>query len=166
MLNQTLPRNFSLFAMLAILMTAVSFSAHAVARDHARHHGSWGEHRLEKMAKELQLTEEQQAKIKAQREAARAQCKERHERISEIREEIGTLLEGGGEDSKLDALGAEMGRLKVQCMKTHHDSFKAMREMLTDEQKAKLDEMKAERKEKGKERRKHRHMHQKDKSAS
>lgn len=121
------------------------------------HHGHHGHHFFERMAQELDLTEGQKAQLKANREANKGVRKASREQRRELHKQIREALNSGADQATLDSLGAELGKLeiaKMQQMRERHQQFEAI---LTEEQKAKLEELKAERKERWKGKRKFLH---------
>jgi len=111
--------------------------------------GGEGHHKraYEHIARELQLTEGQKAQLKANRDGTREARKAQREQMNELRKQIHTAIESGADQAAVDQLGAELGKLKVQQMQNHYQMRQQFEEILTEEQKAKFEELKAERKE-------------------
>ncbi|WP_066965404.1 Spy/CpxP family protein refolding chaperone [Microbulbifer sp. Q7] len=139
-----------------VLGTALSTSGMVLAfpeageghRGHKAHHGG-GHHRekmFERMAEELQLTEGQKAQLKADREAGREVRKAQRQAAREARNQLREAVEAGADQATLDALGAKIGQLEVQKVQRMHQRRVQFESILTDEQRVKLAEMKAERK--------------------
>lgn len=111
--------------------------------------GGEGHHKrgFEHIARELQLTEGQKAQLKANRDGTREARKAQREQMNELRKQIHTAIESGADQATVDQLGAELGKLKVQQMQNHYQMRQQFEAILTEEQKAKFEELKAERKE-------------------
>ena len=98
----------------------------------------------------LDLTDEQKASLKTIMQEERQASEPQREQIRTVREQIRTLLDGGKADP------AEVGRLTIQAhtlgaqlREQHKRAFERFEAQLTPEQKAKLDQMKQEREERG-----------------
>ncbi|WP_193164546.1 Spy/CpxP family protein refolding chaperone [Microbulbifer hainanensis] len=118
--------------------------------------GHFREHMFERMADKLDLTEGQKAQLKANMEANREAHKAQREQMHELHKQLREAIESGADQATLDKLGAQLGKLevaKMQEMQKMHEQFEAI---LTDEQKAKLKEMKAQHMERWEERRQRR----------
>lgn len=146
-------------AMAGSLVLAAALAAPGVSmafggEEHGpRHH----KHKMfERMAEKLDLTEGQKAQLKADRDASRdahmAQRKEMHE----LREQLREAIDSGADQATLDKLSAELGRQEVAQMQQRRQMQEQFESILTDEQKAKLEELKSERKERWQKRREER----------
>ncbi|WP_444941092.1 Spy/CpxP family protein refolding chaperone [Microbulbifer sp. ZKSA004] len=102
---------------------------------------------FEYMVRQLELTEGQQAQLKANRESTREARMAQREQMIELRQQINEAIESGADQTTLDQLGEELGKLKVQQMQNHDTMKEQFKAILTDEQKAKLEQLKSERKE-------------------
>ncbi|WGL17509.1 Spy/CpxP family protein refolding chaperone [Microbulbifer bruguierae] len=112
---------------------------------HHGHHGGFHEGRmLEHLAEKLDLTEGQKAQMEANREAGKAARKAAREEMHQVHEQLREAIESGADQATLDDLAAKLGRLEVQKMQYMHERKVQFESILTDEQKAKLEEMKAE----------------------
>lgn len=67
--------------------------------------------------------------------------------LKELRQQIHTAIERSAEQSTLDQFGAELGKLKVRQMQNRYQMRQQFEAILTDEQKAKLAELKDKRRE-------------------
>ncbi|WP_444914383.1 Spy/CpxP family protein refolding chaperone [Microbulbifer sp. TRSA007] len=101
---------------------------------------------FEYMVRQLELTEGQQAQLKANRESTREARMAQREQMIELRQQINEAIESGADQTTLDQLGEELGKLKVQQMQNHDTMKEQFKAILTDEQKAKLEQLKSERK--------------------
>ncbi|TXS90168.1 periplasmic heavy metal sensor [Parahaliea maris] len=103
---------------------------------------------LAKMAEELELTEEQQGKIKAIYASSREQGAADRERLHELKQQMraseGDFDEGSAQKAA-DEIGEITSRMTYQRASAQHQ----VREVLSDEQRAELDEMMEQRKERG-----------------
>ena len=112
--------------------------------DHGpRHHK---ERMFEHMADELDLTEGQKAQLKANREANKEERKADRKAMHEVRAQLRDAIESGADQATLDSLGTKLGQLEVAKMQRMHQKQMEFESILTDEQKAKLEELKAKRK--------------------
>lgn len=147
-------KNWKAMAGSLVLAGALAVPGMSVAfggGDHGPHH--FKGHFFEHMAEELDLTEGQKAQLKANREAAREAHKAQRQQMRELHRQLRAAIESGADQATLDSLGAELGRLQVAKMQQMHKQRQQFEAILTDEQKAKLEQLKAERKERRKERR-------------
>lgn len=104
--------------------------------------GENGERHMERMARELNLTKEQQAKAKAMREKREPAMKAQMEKMKPLHEELRKLLEAEKVDlaavkSKLQAISA----VQVEMRMLHIQGRLEFESILTAEQKAKMREM-------------------------
>ena len=112
---------------------------------HCPHHGAGfglgkgGQHLLQK----LDLSEEQQAALKAQREANAESHKALGEQHKQAKEALMAAAEAGESDSKLQTLADALGKLQAQQALARAQEHKALLSLLTPEQKTKLGELKA-----------------------
>ena len=111
--------------------------------DHGpRHHK---ERMFEHLAEELELTEGQKAQLKANREAGKEARNADRKEMHEVRKQLRDAIESGADQATLDSLGAKLGQLEVAKMQRMHEKREQFESILTDEQKAKLAELKAKR---------------------
>ena len=130
---------------LAVLAAGVIFAvgqSSADGKDHARH---GRRHRGSGMAfKALGLTEDQKAKLKELRTASRANNKSVRESLKANREKMRTLTANGGfDEAQVTALANEQAGLQAKLIVERQRMKSQLFAILTDEQKAKLAEMKA-----------------------
>lgn len=104
-------------------------------------------HHFERMAEKLELTEGQKAQIKADREAGSEARKARFAETRELHKQLREAVASGADQATLDNLGAQLGRLQVAKAQQMHAQRQQFEAILTDDQKARLQELKAERKE-------------------
>ena len=117
-----------------------------------RHGG--GKHMMKRMAKKLNLTDEQKAQMKSMREAQKGANQELRAEMKELRTKMHAL--DPNDSNAVDALAAEKGALSAKMFKAKNEARVAFENLLTDEQKAQLATMKAERKARMEERKKKR----------
>ncbi|WP_250464897.1 Spy/CpxP family protein refolding chaperone [Microbulbifer litoralis] len=126
-------------------LVALPGQADAAAINYQKHDHS---ERFEKfwmtLEEKLALSKEQREELKKHREAVRGERKELKEDSKKLHKQIKEALESGADRSKLDSLGAEWGKIQVQRMEMAHKYQKKFKEMLSEEQKAKLEKFKAE----------------------
>jgi Spy/CpxP family protein refolding chaperone len=111
----------------------------------------------------LDLTEDQKASLKSIMQEEREASEPQREQVRAVRQQIRQLLDSGKADP------AEVGRLTIQAhtlgqqlREQHKRAFERFEAQLTPEQKAKLDQMKQEREQRGFGRRGHRPDHDPD----
>lgn len=142
----------------ALLATLLATPALSLADHHKGQGEGWkeGHHErmLEHMAERLELTEGQKAQLKANRDANQEERMAQREKMRELRKQISEAIDSGADQATLDQLGAELGQLQVSQMQDRHRRYEELESILTDEQKAKLEEMKSERKARWRERHK------------
>ncbi|WP_051686827.1 Spy/CpxP family protein refolding chaperone [Microbulbifer sp. HZ11] len=121
--------------------------------DHGPRHHKGEHHRgdhkgrmFERLAEELDLTEGQKAQLKANREADKEAHKADRKAMRDLHKQLREAIESGADQATLDSLGAQLGKLEVAKMQRMHEKRQQFESILTDEQKAKLQELKAERK--------------------
>lgn len=109
-----------------------------------------GEHHkgrmFERMAEKLELTEGQKAQLKADREANKEAHRAQRQELRQVHKQLREAIDSGADQSTLDNLGAKLGQLEVQKMQRMHEKRAQFQSILTDDQKAKLEAMQAERK--------------------
>ncbi|MFC6632223.1 Spy/CpxP family protein refolding chaperone [Microbulbifer taiwanensis] len=137
---------------LAVPGMTMAFGGDNHHRDPHHYKGHFFEH----MAEELDLTEGQKAQLKANRDANRDAHKAQRKQMRELHKQLRQAIESGADQATLDSLGTELGKLQVAKMQERHQMRTQFEAILTDEQKAKLEQLKAERKERRKERRERR----------
>lgn len=133
----------------ALLVPAVVLAA--PDGDHGpRHHK---ERMLEHMAEQLQLTEGQRAQLKANREAGRERRKAARAEMRQVRKQLREAIESGADEATVEDLGIRLGHLEVARAKHRQEQRMQFESILTDEQKAKMEELRAERQARHKEHR-------------
>ena len=161
--------------------TTAAFAADDMKNSHKGHHGQkhegkkggkhhkGGKHNkgkrnsMKRIVKALELTEAQQTQIKAFREASKEKAKSLREADKTIREQMKTL---DPSSEGYDAAVAAAADKKASLVKTQFiqraEAKKQFLSILTDEQKAKLEEMKTKResRKKGKGHKKHDRKHE------
>ncbi|MFD1216204.1 Spy/CpxP family protein refolding chaperone [Microbulbifer celer] len=100
---------------------------------------------FEHIAEKLDLTEGQKAQLKANRDASKEAYKARRQESRELRKELHEAVRSGADQATLDSLGTRIGALAVQRAQDMEQQRSQFEAILTDEQKATLNEMKAER---------------------
>lgn len=126
----------------ALALPAVTLAEDDFVHSGTRHHGS---HFLEHLEEELDLTEGQVAQLKVNREANRDARKAQREQMRELRKQLREAIDSGADQGTLDELGAQLGKLHVAKMQEMQQMRQQFEAILTEEQKAKLKQMKEER---------------------
>ncbi|WP_444931837.1 Spy/CpxP family protein refolding chaperone [Microbulbifer sp. SSSA002] len=136
-----------------VAVPAVSMACDGSGRAEGRAHGPG------KIVKELELSEAQKDQMKAFRESNRegkvAQREEIHGAYKALREAI----RSGADQKTLASLGAKIGRLEVAKMQSRNQMRTQFESILTEQQLAKLETLKAEKKDRHMKRAKAYHDH-------
>ena len=104
----------------------------------------------ERFARVLDLTDTQKAQIKTLREQAQTATKPYFEQIKPLREEMKTLTEAPAfDETAARALAQKMAQIQIEIHLIQAKTESAIAQLLTSEQKAKLDEMHKMRQERG-----------------
>ncbi|WP_250462001.1 Spy/CpxP family protein refolding chaperone [Microbulbifer litoralis] len=141
-------KNWKVLAGSMVLAGALAAPGISMAFGGGDHHGGppHFKHRMfERLADELALTEGQKAQLKANREAGRQAHEDQRGKRHELHKQLREAIEAGADQATLDQLGAQLGKLEVSQMQAMAQQRKQFEAILTDEQKAKLEELKAER---------------------
>ena len=100
-------------------------------------------HRFDKLAKELNLTTDQKAKIKAYREQVRAHLKSNYAQLRSLREQINNLVKADTiDEAKLDSLIEQVNKIRGSMLKRKVMMQHEMYTLLNEKQKAKFLELK------------------------
>lgn len=110
---------------------------------HAMHKGM-GED-MHRMEQSLNLSEDQKAKLKANREAKRASHEALGAKAKAAQEALANAVDAGASDSKLKSLAADVGKVQAEMALDRASGQKAFIAVLTPEQKQKYASLKAER---------------------
>lgn len=142
-----------------VLAGSIALTGQSLAEDHgAGYHDQdsghqMSEHRVKKLARKLDLSDEQQEEMKALNEAHRSNTKELRKAMRGNRK---ALAEQGKADSfnstEVERLAEQKGDLVRQLTVAKMEHRHAVAQLLNDEQRAKLKEMKQQRKERKKDR--------------
>ena len=103
-----------------------------------------------KIEDKLELSKDQKEELKTYRESVRKDREKLKEESKNLHKKIQDALESGADQATLDNLGSEWGKVQVKRMALAHKYQKKVQEVLNEEQKAKLEKMKAEHREKWK----------------
>lgn len=122
---------------------------HQSGKSHGGKHGKrggkhGGKHMMMRMAKKLDLSDEQKAQMKSLREAQKGSMQELRAEMKALRTKMQEL--DPTDSNAVDVLAAEKGALAAKMFKARNEARVAFENLLTTEQKEKLVEMKAERK--------------------
>ncbi len=96
------------------------------------------------LEEKLALRKDQKEELKKHRESVREEKKKLKEDSKKLHKQIKEALESNADPSTLDNLGAEWGKIQVKRMEMAHKYQKKFKEVLDEEQKAKLEKFKAE----------------------
>ncbi|MEX2963403.1 Spy/CpxP family protein refolding chaperone [Microbulbifer sp. TYP-18] len=134
---------------LGSFLLAGALVAPAAVLAHGGEDGDRGIYRqkFERMAEQLNLTEGQRAQLKTDRAAGREIRRDQKREIRDLRRQVRESVRSGADQQTLDKLGAELGRLEVARMRQTQLMQQQFEAILTDEQKAKLQQIRSERQE-------------------
>lgn len=146
-------------ALAGALATAPGLVAADEDREH--HHFRWHPfshmHKdFDRLADKLELRDEQKAQLKEMHKAHKEEFKALSEESRKLHRQIHEAIKSGADQATLDSLGAQWGKVHVARMQMAHKHYREFEGTLSAEQKAKLEQMKAERMEKRRERREER----------
>lgn len=110
--------------------------------------GLYGRQHERHITKALSLTEEQQQTLKSQRETQAQARQQLREQTRKAEEALISAVNSGANDSELQILANELGKLKATASLERAKSHKAFLAVLTPEQQQALQEMKAGHKDK------------------
>lgn len=96
------------------------------------------------LEEKLELRKEQKEELKKHREAVKDERKQLKEESRKLHKQIKAALESGADQSTLDNLGSQWGKVQMKRMAMAHKYQKEFKKILDDEQKAKLEKFKAE----------------------
>ena len=123
----------------------LGLSGNLIARPHK---GKW-----KKIKAELNLSEEQSQKIKAIRKSQKSERKVLRKELQEMREKLETALQGKQTDDELRALFKQVESSKLKKRQLHFETMLQIRNILSEEQRLKFNELRKSNKEKRKARR-------------
>ena len=98
----------------------------------------------ESIEDKLDLRKEQRDELKKYRDATKEERKRLKEESKRLKKEIKAALESSADQSTLDKLGAEWGRVNIKLMELSHKYRKKFEEALDDSQRAKLEKLKSD----------------------
>jgi len=127
--------------LLPVILLSFTFSQGTLAHDNAQKPGC-GCQAMQKMTKELDLTSEQQAKIKAIRTQARDTLQTKRQEMIKLRAEINALIQTDKlDEAKLTALINQKKEIVGSVMKTRITVKNQIYNVLNAQQKAKFSTM-------------------------
>jgi periplasmic protein CpxP/Spy len=110
-------------------------------KEHQGRKGHWGE-RGGEMFKELNLTADQQAKIKAIREQEKSASTDQRKQMKAAFEQMRSLSAGNATDAQLRAKHQQVRQLRQQFEDRRFETMLKIRAVLTPEQRSKMAELK------------------------
>lgn len=139
------------------LLATITLSGSALADQHGgkqggRHHPGMMQ-MMDRMAEKLQLTEQQREEIRAIHEEYRPRMKELMQATRETRKALHEAKGSGTSQSDVDALAKAQGENHAEMISLRHEIHQRVQTVLTEEQRAQMEEMKENRKDRMKERR-------------
>ncbi|AOS98674.1 periplasmic repressor CpxP [Microbulbifer aggregans] len=149
-------KNWQQFAGSVVLAAtiAIPVSGFAFAEKAGQHHSK---HRaFVHLASELDLTDEQIARIKAHRQEHREDYQDLRGEYRQLRGQISDAIAAGADEATLARLAEQLGQVQIARAQLKHEQREALAAILTQEQRAELEQLRAERKEKRQQRRERR----------
>lgn len=131
--------------LLGGLVTAAALPVAAIAGGHRG--GGPGMHHMERMAEELDLTEAQKAQIKEIVAENRAEAATVRGQVRATMIELDQAIESGADNDTIATLAKEAHTLRTQARELRGETREEISTVLTDAQKAQLEELRAERRE-------------------
>lgn len=139
-------------------LAVVSFGTYALAEEtadpatgckgkHGFHQHMKGERPMEHMARFLELTDEQQQTLAAHREEQRATYREQRQQVRQAQRALHEAVANNADEAEVAALADKLGDLKAQQVLARAKDKQFLISILTPEQKEKMEQMKAKRKE-------------------
>jgi Spy/CpxP family protein refolding chaperone len=122
------------------------------------HSGMGHHHKMMKMIKKLELSDNQKLTVHSIFENAMEDAEPLHEKMKKVGKALHEEMKKDPVDQdKLRQLAEKKANTKIDLMLLHKQTMAKVKAELTDEQIAKLEKMKAKRKQKGEERRSNKH---------
>ena len=132
----------------AVLCAAPVFSDKAFG-EYAEEKGEYIRKKMERLTKELDLTDEQKAEMQKLREESWAEKKELNNQLKDARKELGEELKKPSSDrGRINNIATKMKNLQGKMIDDRIDHFLAVKEILTDEQFQKFQDLQQERQKK------------------
>ena len=117
---------------------------HHSGKHHGGKHGKrGGRHMMKRMMKKLDLTDDQKAQVKQMRETQKAENQVLRDQMKQLREDMKSL--DRNDATAVAQIATRKGELSQQMFIAKNNARLAFEAILTEEQKAKLAEMKAKR---------------------
>lgn len=126
----------------AMTLTAVGT---AFAQEQHGHHSHHRQH-FASLAKKLELTDAQKEQIRGLRAEHRGEVRSLRKQSHQLRRELRMAIAKDADRATLDALGEKLGRVRVASAKMRYEQRQAFAAILTDEQKAQLQQLRSQRK--------------------
>jgi Spy/CpxP family protein refolding chaperone len=102
--------------------------------------------KMGKLLKQLDLSKEQKEKIKEHRESNKGNKKELRSQLKEAKSKMQTAFQSNASEGELRSLHSELKSLKTRMADARFEKMLFLRSVLTPEQRAKLEELKSQRK--------------------
>lgn len=151
-------KNWKIAAVSTLAITSMGLSAMTVAghdhgRDGARHGFMKSGHEgksLNRMAKKLDLSDEQKSQIEALFEGTEDERSAHHDAMQEARKNISEAISSGASQSDVQLMADKIGQLVADKTMAKYQMRQKMSAILTQEQLEKMDELRNKRKARGK----------------
>lgn len=145
----------STLAIASMGLSTMTIAGHNHDRDGAGHsfmkpgHGGKA---IKRMARKLDLNEEQKSQMEALFEGTQDQRESRHDAMKEARQNLHQAIISGASQSDVQLMADKIGQLVADKAMARYQMRLKMKDILTEEQITKMDELRDKRKSRGKRR--------------
>lgn len=135
------------FGSYAVSEESVDPGKDCMAKQHGFHHPHGkGERHFERMAKTLELTDEQKQTLAAHKDEQRANYREQRKQLRQTQRALQEAVSNNASEAEVAQLADKLGDLTAQQVVARVKDKEFMLSILTPEQKAKMEQLKSERK--------------------
>lgn len=133
------------YAFLAVLVMAATTAAHANPGEHAEKIEKFIDGRVQKLIKELNLTEDQAKQVKEIRGRLKPTIKEKRTAKREAMKELAGLMKTDGDEAKIREAYQKLQVARADAEKSQFEMMLELRRVLTPEQRQKFRDLVGER---------------------
>jgi len=139
--NQQMKSKWFKFTSAATLAAGMAFAqTPAEPQHHAANRQEWAQHRLDRMASDLNLTDAQKTQAQGIMQQASETAKQFAPQLKQNRQALAAAVKAGN-TADIERLSAEQGQLMGKMMAIHSEAFSKVYQTLTPEQRVKADQM-------------------------